>query len=88
MSNMGNMGDMGDMGGRAGVPLPFRSDLPFDKEDAQLWRKDAATWKWIPAAPAAADLEAQPALPVVWAPRDWSGKWSAWLILAEFATEP
>ena len=85
---MSNMGDMGDMGGGAGVPLPFRSDLPFDKEDAQLWRKDGATWKWIPATPAAADLEAQPALPVVWAPRDWSGKWSAWHILAEFATKP
>ncbi len=92
MSNMGDMGDMGDrggngLGGGGGGLLPFRIDLPFDKEKPQLWRKRAdGVWAWEDNA--AIDLEVLPPdLTVAWTPRDWSARWFAWAILGEFASQ-
>ncbi len=88
MSNMGNMGNMGNLGpGDSAVPvghiLPDRVDLPFTTEEACTWDRAGNAWKPVSAGKDLSELALMPIK--VWPQRGWSARWSAWLVLDEFA---
>lgn len=88
MSNMGDMGDIGSLGPggsavQAGPVLPDRVDLPFTTEEAVRWSQEAKAWETVAGGSSVSDL---PLLAdAAWRPRDWSARWAAWPVLAEFA---
>jgi hypothetical protein len=88
MSNMGDMGDIGSLGPggsavQSGPVLPDRVDLPFTTEEPVIWHRE--TGSWVPVL----DGQSVGDLPLIsgaaWHARDWSARWSAWPVLAEFA---
>lgn len=88
MSNMGDMGDIGSLGPggsavQAGPVLPDRVDLPFTTEEAVRWDEEAKAWEPVAGGKSVGDLPLL--VDAAWRPRDWSARWAAWPVLAEFA---